>query len=147
MERVEHTESTIEVFENDIDFYLQEFAERDDIKDFKSVTQSVWNSALRYVYDHVFKPNPSILKSHTNISITGNDIPSNYNAYNYNLLNDICDYYIYNMCMRYNKEVSVLIVLRLCAEKQRQRIFENSLSLLIFDIFCNIFYFAVECGT
>lgn len=108
MERVEHTESTIEVFENDIDLFLKEFAERDGIEDLKQVPQSVWNSALRYIYTHVFKPNPSILKSHVNINITGNNIPSNCNAYNYDLLNDICDYYIYNMCMRYNKEVSIL---------------------------------------
>ena len=108
MERVEHTESTIEVFENDIELYLQEFADRDGIEDYKQVGQSVWNAALRYIYIHVFKPNPDILKSHVNINIPGNYIPSNFNAYNYELLNDICDYYIYNMCMRYNKEVSIL---------------------------------------
>ena len=45
MERVEQAESTIEVFENDIDLYLQEFAERDQIEDFMQVSQSVWNSA------------------------------------------------------------------------------------------------------
>lgn len=108
MERVEHTESTIEVFENDIDFYLQEFAERDGVEDFKQVGQSVWNSALRYIYAHVFKPNPSILKCHNNYDINNNKIPSNYNMYNYDLLLELVDYYIYNMCMRYNKEVSIL---------------------------------------
>lgn len=108
MERVNNVDNTIEVFENDIEFRLQEFAERDGIEDFKQVGQSVWNSALRYIYSNVFKPNPSILKSHININIPGNNIPSNCNAYNYDLVNDICDYYIYNMCMRYNKEVSIL---------------------------------------
>lgn len=108
MERVEHTESTIDVFENDIDFYLQEFAERDEIEDYKQVGQSVWNSALRYIYSNVFKPNPEVLKQHKNYNINNNNIPSNCNMYNYDLLNDICDYYIYNMCMRYNKEVSIL---------------------------------------
>ena len=107
LERMTDAGNTMEVFENDIDLYLHEFAERDGI-DFKTVGQSVWNSALRYVYNHVFKPNPKILKSNANINTTGNNIPSNYNAYDYQLLNDICDYYIYNMCMRYNKEVSIV---------------------------------------
>ena len=108
MERVNDTPNSAEVFENDIELYLQEFAERDGIEDYKQVGQSVWNAALRYIYSHVFKPNPDILKSHTNISVSDNIIPSNYNAYNYDLVNEVCDYYIYNMCMRYNKEVSIL---------------------------------------
>lgn len=108
MEKVKATDATIEVFENDIDLYLQDFADRDGIEDYKQVGQSIWNSALRHVYTNVFKPNKSILKSHNNINIPGNNIPSNCNAYNYELLNDIVDYYIYNMCMRYNKEVSIL---------------------------------------
>lgn len=108
MERMTDTPATIEIFENDIDLYLQEFAERDGIEDYKQVGQSVWNAALRYIYSHVFKPNPAILKSHVNINIQGNSIPSTCNAYNYDLLNDICDYYIYNMCMRYSKEVSII---------------------------------------
>ena len=33
---------------------------------------------------------------------------SNYNMYNYDLLLDIADYYIYSMCMVYNKEVSII---------------------------------------
>ena len=108
MEHVEDCSNSIEVFENDIDLYLQEFAKRDEIEDYRQVGQSVWNSALRYIYNHVFKPSPRLLKSHVNINIAGNEIPSNCNAYNYDLVSDICDYYIYNMCMRYNKEVSVL---------------------------------------
>ena len=108
MEKVKATDATIDVFENDIELYLQDFADRDGIEDYKQVGQSIWNSALRHVYTNVFKPNKSILKSHKNINIPGNNIPSNCNAYNYELLNDIVDYYIYNMCMRYNKEVSIL---------------------------------------
>lgn len=108
MEKVKATDATIDVFENDIDLYLQDFADRDGIEDYKQVGQSIWNSALRHVYTNVFKPNKSILKSHKNVNIPGNNIPSNCNAYNYELLNDIVDYYIYSMCMRYNKEVSIL---------------------------------------
>lgn len=108
MERVENTESTIEVFENDIDLYLHQFQKEQDIEDLRTVPQSVWNGALRYIYNHVFKHNNDILKSHTNYNINNNNIPSNCNMYNYDLLLEIADYYIYSMCMVNNKEVSIL---------------------------------------
>jgi hypothetical protein len=108
MERATAADQTIEVFENDIEFYLEEFKEKQNIDDFRSVPQSVWNGALRYVYAHVFKNNKDELKQTNNTLVEGNIIPSNYNAYDYNILLDIADYYIYNMCMVYNKEVSIL---------------------------------------
>ena len=108
MERVTGTEPTIEVFENDIQLYLEQFKEEQNIEDYKTVPQSVWNGALRYVYNHVFKPNPDILKNHDNYNINNNIIPSNCNMYNYDLLLEIADYYIYSMCMVNNKEVSIL---------------------------------------
>lgn len=107
-ERVEHTETTIEIFENDIEMYLRMFQEEQDIEDLRAVPQSVWNGALRYIYNHVFKNNSDILKNHTNYNINNNNIPSNCNMYNYDLLLEIADYYIYNMCMVNNKEVSIL---------------------------------------
>ncbi len=108
MEIVQAAEQTIEVFENDIEYYLKEFKEKQNIEDFRTVPQSVWNGALRYIYDRVFKNNKDALKQTNNIFVKGNIIPSNYNAYNYNILLDIADYYIYNMCMVNNKEVSIL---------------------------------------
>lgn len=106
MERMKDTPNSIEVFENDIELYLQEFAERDLIDDYKAVPQSVWNAALRYVQKHVFA-NKEQLKSKTNINIYNNSIPSNFNAYNYEIVNSICDIYI-DLCFRYNKEISIL---------------------------------------
>lgn len=108
MEKVDHTESTIEVFENDIDLYLHQFQDEQGIEDLRTVPQSVWNGALRYIYKHVFKHNSDILKCHNNYNINNNSIPSNCNMYNYDLLLEIADYYIYNMCMVNNKEVSIL---------------------------------------
>lgn len=104
MERMTDTPNTIEVFENDIELYLQQFAERDFIDDFKTVPQSVWNAALRYVQKHVFA-DKSVIKSKVNIY--NNSIPSNCNSYDYELVNNICDIYI-DLCFRYNKEISIL---------------------------------------
>ena len=108
MKKVTGTDPTIEVFENDIDLYLHMFQEEQHIEDLRKVPQSVWNGALRYIYNHVFKNNSDILKQNNNTTVEGNVIPSTFNAYNYDLLLEIADYYIYNMCMVNNKEVSIL---------------------------------------
>lgn len=106
MEKVTGTESTIEVFENDIELYLHQFQEEQNIDDLRTVPQSVWNGALRYINRNVFKPNPNILKSNSIYNINNNNIPSNCNMYNYGLVNEVLDYYIY-LCNVYNKECSI----------------------------------------
>lgn len=107
MEKVEDCKADQEVFENDIDMYLQIFCEnqKPPIEDLTKASQSVWNAALMYVHRHVFK-NREYFRSKEKI----NDIcitSSTFNLYNYNLVNDICDYYIY-LCMTYEKEISIL---------------------------------------
>ena len=105
MERIKQEETTIEVFENDIEYYLEEFKEKQNIEDFRQVPQSVWNGALRYVYKHVFKDS-SILKCNTNTTQYSN-IPSNHNMYNYELVSNILNIYL-DYCMYYNKGISIL---------------------------------------
>jgi phosphate starvation-inducible membrane PsiE len=93
VERVEHAENTIEVFENDIDLYLHQFQDEQNIEDLRTVPQSVWNACLMYIQRHVFN-NKAILKA-PNIYNSNSIMDSNYNMYNYDLVNDILDYYIY----------------------------------------------------
>lgn len=109
MERMEvdQQQDGIEVFENDIQLYLKMFCEEQKIKDIKKESQAVWNSALRYIYRHLFKDTDR-LKSHTNISVNNNIIPSTFNAYDYKKVLDVLDIYIFDMCMRYDKEVSII---------------------------------------
>lgn len=110
MERVEEV-NTIEIFENDIEYYLQEFRDAQGIEDLRTVPQSVWNGALMYVNRHVFKSNPQALKSNnkynTEIYNNNTNITTNYNMYNYELVNKVLDYYIY-LCQINNKEISVI---------------------------------------
>lgn len=96
----------IEVFENNIDMYLKLFCEEQNIEDIKKESQSVWNGALRYIRRHVFN-NKDLLKEPNNIYNTNNSIASNYNMYNYELVNNICDIYI-DLCFINDKEVSIL---------------------------------------
>ena len=106
MEKVQDQEQTIEVFENDIQMYLTMFCEENGIEDMKKESQSVWNGALRYIRRHVFS-NKDVLKSKDNINIYNNNIPSTFNAYNYNTVNYICDIYI-DLCFINDKEVSII---------------------------------------
>lgn len=106
MERVQEADQTIEVFESDIELYLKLFCEEQSIDDLKAESQSVWNAALMYVKRHVFNTS-DILKSNNNIINNNSIMDSNYNQYNYDLVNNICDYYIY-LCMMYDKEVSAI---------------------------------------
>lgn len=106
MEKVQDQPQTLEVFENDIALYLSEFCDEQGIEDIKKESQSVWNGALMYIRRHVF-PVSDCLKSRNNIQVDNNTIPSNFNAYNYELVNSVCDYYIY-LCMMYDKEVSII---------------------------------------
>ena len=106
MERVNNTDDILEVFENDIDMYLNLFKEEQGIEDLRTVPQSVWNACLMYIQRHVFN-NKDLLKQNSNIYNSNSIMDSNYNMYNYDLVNDILDYYIY-MCNLYNKEVSII---------------------------------------
>lgn len=106
MEKVENTE-TSQVYENDMELYLSQFCRDQKIEDIRQESQSVWNAALMYIKRHAFNE-PDCLKSKEMHNIDGfMGGYSNYNAYDYTLINRICDYYIY-MCMMYDKEVSAI---------------------------------------
>ena len=101
------TQDGVEVFESNIDTYLHLFCEENDIEDLKKESQSVWNSCLYYIYKHVFK-NTNILKDNTLMNIPNNNIKSSCNRYNIDMCMKVLDIYIYDMCMKYDKEVSLI---------------------------------------
>ena len=88
----------VEVFDNDIDLYLKLFCEEYDIPDLRKEPQSVWNACLMYIQKHVFNDR-SKLKDNTTISTTDSYIPSTYNRYNYELINNIVDHYVFICCL------------------------------------------------
>ena len=104
MEKVQEQEQTIEVFENDIQMYLTMFCEENGIEDMTKEPQSRWNACLTYIQRHVFS-NRDLLKQSNNIYNSNSIMDSNYNMYNYDLLYNILEYYIY-LCNMYNKEIS-----------------------------------------
>lgn len=96
----------IEIYDNEIMAQLNIFCEENGIEDMKKESQAVWNSALYYIYKHVFKG--GVLKSTVNYNLNSNKIPSNCNSYDYDKCMDVLNIYIYDLCMRYDKEVSII---------------------------------------
>lgn len=107
MERIkdDNNINNIDVFENDIELYINMFCEEQNIQDLRSMSQSIWNACLMYVQRRAF-PCRDVLKQKENIYTVNNIAPSNCNAYNYDLLDKICDYYIY-ITYLYDKECSI----------------------------------------
>ncbi len=90
-------ESGVEVYENGISEYLDQYIQEKNIQDMHKEPQSRWNAALLYINKNYFKLYPDILKSEDRTS----------NTYDLNIINDICDIYI-DLCYEYDKEVSIL---------------------------------------
>lgn len=88
----------VEIFEDGIDLYLTRFCEDRSIEDMRKESQSVWTAALMYIKNHVFTDKELIMeKPRTD---------GRYRAYNHELLNTLCDKYMY-LCMMYDKEITI----------------------------------------
>lgn len=120
MEKVkDNSENIVDIFENQIEYYLFEFfgnfIESDNSDDIKkyivNCTQNQFNGALMYICRKVFhdrtklKDN-NIYKSPLSDYYNNSQITTNYNKYNSDILDKLCDYYIY-LCTVYNKTVSI----------------------------------------
>ena len=107
---IKDVEQNMDVFENDVDKYLQLFLEEQGIEDMRSEPQNVWSSALMYIQKHVFKNNkmlkmttpPDGYINNNYDNEHGNLNKSNCNAYDLKKVKHVCDIYIYE-CMLYDK--------------------------------------------
>lgn len=89
--------NTVDVFENEISLYLQEYIDERGISDMRKEPQSRWNAALIYINKSIFGANRDKLIIDTRVS----------NAYNIDLISNICDVYI-TLCYEYDKEISII---------------------------------------
>ena len=105
MERVQDTPNTIEVFENDIAFFMTQFMEENKIDNLREISQNVWNGMLMYICRNVFKGTDK-LKINTYLD-DRSCMKSTCNAYDIDKINDLCDYYVF-LCNQYDKEVSII---------------------------------------
>ena len=106
MERVTDTQPSVDVFENDIEMYLKMFCEEQNIESLNAESQAGWNAALIYINKRAFNDR-NLLKANNITDSNSGVSTTNYNAYNYKLIDDICNIYIY-LCMMYDKEISIM---------------------------------------
>lgn len=107
---IKDVEQNMDVFENDVDKYLQLFLEEQGIEDMRSEPQNVWSSALMYIQKHVFKNNKMLKMTTPPEGYRSNDYSNQYsnlnqsncNAYDLEKVKHVCDIYIYE-CMLYDK--------------------------------------------
>lgn len=102
------TESGIEVYEDKISEYLDQYIAEHDIEDMHREPQSRWNAALLYINKNLFKVHKDYLKAESYMSgkLENNNMTNN-NAYDLDKINNICDIYI-NLCYEYDKEISCM---------------------------------------
>lgn len=93
---MQRMDDNAEVYESDIDLYLAEYCEQIGAEDEYDIFPAQWNAALKYIYNHVFKPNPSILTIPHTVS----------NRYNLCAVEELLDIYIF-MCYSHNQEISI----------------------------------------
>lgn len=106
MEQDKTTEEN-KVYEDIFQELIDQFCIDNNIDDMRTASQSVWNSCLRNIYKHLFK-NSDVLKSQELNQTKDMITQSNNNAYNYDAVRELLDIYIYDLCMRYDKEISII---------------------------------------
>lgn len=96
----------IELFDNDFELAIEEACQKYKIEDLVKEGQTRWKAVMHYVGKRIF-PDNKILKDKNTVWLEGNNIPTNNNRYNYNILNILCDYYI-QLSRQYNKLISTV---------------------------------------
>lgn len=91
------TDQGVEVYENGIFEYLDQYMDERGISDMNAESMNRWNAALLYIYKNVFQNNREYLKVEGNIN----------NAYDLSKIDNICNIYI-SLCFEYEKEISIM---------------------------------------
>lgn len=96
----------VEIYENDIERAIADACRKLQIDDLVKEGQQRWKAVCHYVGKRVF-PDRKMLRDNKLVNVDGNIIPSNFNKYDYEILDILCDYYIL-LSRRYNKIISAI---------------------------------------
>lgn len=95
-----------QIYEDDIQRAIDNACIDLGIEDLKKEGQRPWKAVMTYVGKHLF-PDTNVLKDRRLYSVDDNSIPSNFNRYDRDVINILCDEYIY-ISNKYNKLVSTI---------------------------------------
>lgn len=93
-----------EVFENDIEMWLDDYCMKKGIENLRDETQLIWYGAMGHVCKHLFK-GTRILKSSKLHNVEGVVTESNFNAYDIEKVVEVLEIYC-QLCYENNKEVT-----------------------------------------
>lgn len=96
----------VEICDNDFEIAIAKACQKFGIDDLVKEGQTRWKAVMHFVGKRVF-PDNKILRDKNTVWLEGNNIPTNNNRYNYNILNILCDYYI-QLSRQYNKLISTV---------------------------------------
>ena len=105
MEGIKITDD-ITIYNDDFEAAIADACEYLGIEDLKKEGQRPWKAVMQLVGKKLF-PDRKILKDNNLYNYNNNNIPTNSNRYNYNIINNLCDYYLI-LSNRYNKLVSII---------------------------------------
>lgn len=94
----------VEIFDNDFEMAVAEACEKFGIEDLTAASQRQWKRVMAFVGKKIFSDN-KILRDKNTVWLDGNNIPTNNNRFDYNILNILCDYYM-SLSDQYNKLIS-----------------------------------------
>lgn len=96
----------VEIYENDFELAIAEACQKFQIEDLVKESQRRWKAVMEYVGKRLF-PDNKLFRDRTIVWLNNNKIPTNNNRYDYDIINSLCDYYMY-LSDRYNKLISTV---------------------------------------
>lgn len=137
----------VEIYENDFMFALEEACLDENIDDLVTVSQRRWKAVLRNMGKRMFPDDSKVLRDKKLVILEGNKIPTNNNRFDYDVINALCDYYMY-LSDRYDKLISAegfSLFLNIPRETISRWNVEDKLSKTSFHIYKKIKDARLEC--
>lgn len=94
----------VEIFDNDFEMAIADACGKFGIENLTAASQRQWKRVMAFVGKKIFSNN-KILRDKNTVWLEGNNIPTNNNRFDYNILNILCDYYM-SLSDQYNKLIS-----------------------------------------
>lgn len=94
----------VEIYDNDFEMAIEEACRKFKIDDLAKASQRRWKRVMEFVGKRIFRDN-KILRDKNTVWLEGNNIPTNNNRFDYNIINILCDYYM-SLSDQYDKLIS-----------------------------------------
>lgn len=94
----------VDIYDSDVDAAISDACAKFGIEDLTKASQRRWKRVMEFVGKRIFRDN-KILRDKNTVWLEGNNIPTNNNRFDYNIINILCDYYM-SLSDQYDKLIS-----------------------------------------